>query len=308
MIRSSTTKTQTLIMPSTNKALQEVLQSLPQEKLAQLQSAKDLTTLLGSLLKNSPSDEMQNKTLLELLKTSPTFKNLADISTSIKELLQTLKNQNSNLPIEKTLQSMLQNIKEVDAKTLQHKLENSGIFLESKLKNTPDAKIKEMIHNDFKAQLLQTKAQIETSTLPNKAQLIQHIDKLTLQIDYYQLLSHLGNNTALYIPYDFDALDSGTLTFKRSKEECFFCDIELRLKKYGDLFIRLGLFEHKDLSINIQTQSEELQQILQTNIKELKTQLASVGFQSTTIRFMSEKKENYGYEHTNIALGFEAKV
>ena len=308
MIRPSLTKTQTLILPSTNKALAEVFKTLPKEKLTQLQGAKDLSTLLSSLLKGNISDEIHNKALLDLLKTSATFKNLGDLTTSIKELVQTLKTQKIDLPIEKTLHAMLQNIKEIDPKELKHKLENSGVFLESKLKNTPNGKIKELLGDDFKAQLLQTKSHIESATIPNKAQLLQHIDKLILQIDYYQLTSYLGNNSAVFIPYDFDALESGSLTLKHSDEDHFFCDIDLTLKNYGELFIRLGLFEKKDLNINIQTQSKELQHKLQSNITELKEQLSAVGFASNKIRFLNDHTPTYGDTHHDIALGFEAKA
>lgn len=309
MIRPNSTQTHTLILPSTNKALAEVLKTLPQENIAQLQSAKDITTLLHSLLKGNISDEIHNKALLELLKNTPTFKNLGDLNNSIKELLNTLKIQKMHLPIEKALQGMLQNIQEIDSKTLQKKLENSGIVLESKLKNaTQPNTIKEIFSNDFKAQLLHTKELVEHTSMPNKTHILQHIDKLTLQIDYYQLLSHLSNNTAFYIPYNFDALESGHFSIKKTKENHFFCDINLTLKKYGDLFVRLGLFDHKDLNINIHTQSDALQNKLQTHTDELQQHLKFAGFRSCNIRFLAIRNDNYSQIHNDLHLGFEAKV
>lgn len=309
MIRPNSAKTHTLILPNTNKALAEVLKTLPKEKIAHLQSAKDLTTLLHSLLKGNMSDEVQNKALLELLKNTPTFKNLGDFSSSIKELLSTLQKQNTHLPVEKTLQDMLQNIREIDSKTLQKKLENSGIVLESKLKNaTNQNRFKEIFSNDFKAQLLHTKELVENASMPNKTHILQHIDKLLLQIDYYQLLSHLGNNTAFYIPYNFDALDSGHFSIKKAKENHFFCDINLTLKKYGELFVRLGLFDHKDLNINIHTQSDLLQNKLKTHTDELQQHLKSVGFRSCNIRFLTIHNDNYSQTYNDLHLGFEAKV
>ncbi|MDH4944139.1 flagellar hook-length control protein FliK [Sulfurimonas sp. C5] len=310
MIQLNTGKLQTIVLPSTNKALARVLQELSPEKFAQLSQAKDLSSILNSIFKESATSELQNQTLLELLKNNPTMKELGSIKSTMKELLFFLQNDKQNLPIEKHLQSMLSDIKNIDDKTLKTKLENSGLFLESKLKNlnAQDAKIQELLSNDFKAALLKTKQELESSLLPNKTQLLNIVDKLSLQIDYYQLLSHLSNASAMYIPYDFDALEDGSFSVKKDKNGAYFCDIELNLKEYGELRIRLGLFEKKFLNINVTTQNQELKNLLLPDIKELKEQLTSTGLLVQDIRFIDPNETKYTQETKDIDLGFEVKI
>lgn len=310
MIQINTGKSQAIILPSTNKALARVLQDLAPEKFAQLSQAKDLSSILNSIFKESATNNLQNQTLLELLKNNPTFKELGNIKTTIKDLLLSLQNEKQNLPIEKHLQTMLEDIKNISDKTLKNKLENSGIFLESKLKNMnpQDAKVQELLSNDFKAALLKTKQELESSILPNKTQLLNIVDKLSLQIDYYQLLSHLSNGSAMYIPYEFDALEDGSFSIKKDKNNAFFCDIDLKLKEYGELNIRLGLFEQKYLNVNILAENQELKQLLLSGVKELKQQLNTTGLIIQDIRFLGPNETKYTQETKDINLGFEVKI
>ncbi|QOP41536.1 flagellar hook-length control protein FliK [Sulfurimonas marina] len=310
MIKLDSNKLQNIVLPSTNKALAQVLKDIAPSESALLSKAKDLSSILNTIFKESATNELQNQKLLELLKNNPTLKELGNIKTTIKELLGSLENEKQNLPIEKHLKSMLSDIKNIDDKVLKAKLENSGIFLESKLKNLnpKDAKIQELLSNDFKAALLKTKQELESSLLPNKTQLLNIVDKLSLQIDYYQLVSHLSNGAAMYIPYEFNALEDGNFTIKKDKNNAFFCDIELNLKKYGELRVRLGLFEKKYLNVNISTQNQELKQLLQSEMKELKEQLNTTGLLIKEIRFLDPNQTQYASDIDAVNLGFEAKV
>ena len=310
MIESTSAKLQNIFLPSTNKALARVLQDIAPEKFAQLAQAKDLSSILTSIFKDSATNELQNQKLLELLQNNPTLKELGSIKTSMKEFLLLLQNEKQNLPIEKNLQSMMGDIKNIDDKLLKAKLENSGIFLESKLKilNPQDAKIQELLSNDFKAALLKTKQELQNIPFDNKTQLLNIIDKLSLQIDYYQLLSHLSNGSAMYIPYEFDALEDGSFSIKKDTNDAYFCDIDLTLKEYGDLHVRVGLFEKKYLNVNISTPNKELKQRLQSALQELKEQLNSTGLSVKDIRFIDPMQTKYTSEDDDIKLGFEVKI
>ncbi|WP_428739325.1 flagellar hook-length control protein FliK [Sulfurimonas sp.] len=310
MIESTSAKLQNIFLPSTNKALARVLQDIAPEKFAQLSQAKDLSSILTSIFKDSATNELQNQKLLELLQNNPTLKELGSIKTSMKDFLLLLQNEKQNLPIEKNLQAMMGDIKNIDDKVLKAKLENSGIFLESKLKNLnpQDAKIQELLSNDFKAALLKTKQELQNIPFENKIQLLNIVDKLSLQIDYYQLLSHLSNGSAMYIPYQFDALEDGSFSIKKDTNDAYFCDIDLTLKEYGDLHIRLGLFEKKYLNVNISTPNKELKQRLQSALQELKEQLTSTGLSVKDIRFIDPMQTKYASEDDDIKLGFEVKI
>lgn len=424
MININTNKTLNIILPNTNKALKEVLESSSPKELQALSSGKDLKSIVNDILSQTSKNSSQDKMLLDLVKNNPTFKELGSVISSAKELLSLLKQDKSPLPLEKQLQNLLGNIKDINEKGLQSKIENSGLFLENKLKNiqtpreelrtlttqlsttlqdtklpnlkainaqlqellnsdafksinskelltkvkvdiatltqlsksvgtlldkitqrldspldksispkdvlyskdtqnlldklqllnTPQklqmqTKLQELFSNDLKSVLHKAQEKLTNSNHPNKQELLKHIDKLSLQIDYHQLVSHLSNATSLYIPYSWDALEDGNITMKNLKDGKFFTDIELQLKEYGSLKLRLGMFEENQLNINITAQSSEFKKILQENMSQLRQQLYDVGITPKEIRFLDDKSANaYGGDSSGLALGFEVKA
>jgi len=297
-----------LILPNTNKALTQVLKNASPEELQTLTQSKDLGSILDSLLKRATtSDTTQNKLLLELLKNNPTLKSLSNANTTIKELIQTLKQEKNPLPLEKTLENFLTNIKDINPKELKTKLQTSGLFLESSIKNTQNPK--ELFSSDIKAILLKAHDELTNSNQTNKQEILKHIDKLLLQIDYNQLVSHLSNASSLYIPYEWKDLKDGNITLKNAKDDKFFCDIHLNLKSYGELDLRLALFQNDQINININTKSKALKSILQENLPTLKKQLLHVNITPKEIRFINEKSNIYEKQTSdNFAMGFEVKA
>lgn len=417
MIRATTLQKLSIILPNTNKALAKVLEDLSAQDFQSLTKTKDLKSILNSLLKENPKESAGNKQLLEMVKTNPTLKNLGTPATTLKELTHLLQKE-SKSDIGKTLEHFFKNIKDISPKELQTNIKNSGVFLESKLKNfnppievlkntltevekqlesskLPNVKkiqtqlktilssdlfkdvktqepkqlativktikeplqalqqrvdstvdktihpkdiifskplqhnlnhlhhlnapkplkttthIKELLSEDFKAVLLKTHEQVQSSDSPNKQEIIKHLDKLLLQVDYHQLLSHLSNASSLYIPYSWDALEDGEVTLKNGKNGKFFCDIELHLKEYGELKLRLGLFEQKQLNINITAHDQKLKAMLQENMATLKKQLSDTGLIVQSIRFIDDIKKQsspYAQSDGDIDLGFEVKA
>jgi flagellar hook-length control protein FliK len=171
------------------------------------------------------------------------------------------------------------------------------------------SKTKEIFSQDFKAVLLKAHEEVSNSSLPNKTELLKQIDKLTLQIDYHQLVSHLSNASSVYVPYSWDALEDGSISIKNTKNGKYFCDINLELKEYGELHLRLGMFEKNQLSINITTQNSEFKSMLQEGIPQLKKQLFSVGINPKDIRFLGDDTfSSYTDTSTNLQMGFEVKA
>ena len=309
MINAATTTNQHLkiILPNTNKALAQILQDASPQTLNTLTQTKDLHTLLEGLLKQTLQEPQQNKLLLELLKNNPTLQTLANATKTIQELLSLLKHTKPKLPLEAKLEEFISHIKDIEPKSLQKKLQNAGPFLESQLKN--NTHIKEIANSDIKALLLQAKKELHTAAPTHKQEILQQIDKLLLQIDYHQLLSHLSNATSLYLPYSWDALEEGELFLKKTKNKSYFCDIHLQLKEYGALNIRLGLFEHNQLSIKIDAQNQELCKLLKHNIKTLKKGLVSAEISLKDISFTSQSQQQYSpLTHEDISVGFEVQA
>jgi hypothetical protein len=310
MINLSLNKQLSIILPNTNKALAEVLKDATPKQLEALTQGKDLNSILDTLLKQSAKEPQQNATLLNLLKNNPTLKDLGNVTTTIKDLSTLLKQDKEPLQLEKVLKNFTGDLQNISEKDVKAKIENSGVFLESKIKNTALAGQKEMLANDLKAVLLKTHEELSNSAHPNKQELLKQIDKLTLQIDYYQLSSHLANASSLYIPYSWDALEDGSITLKSAKEDKFFCDIDLQLKEHGQLKLRLGMFEKNQLNMNITTESQKLKTLIQENIQELRKQLVDSGIMPRDIRFIEESHARSPYDENSqsLAMGFEVKV
>jgi hypothetical protein len=525
MINISTSKQLDIILPNTNKALAHVLKDATVKELEVISKGKDLKSVMNTILKRSANNSSADKELLQLVKNNPTLKNLGDVSKTIKELLSSIKSDTNPLPLENKLKNFLVDIKDLKNSELKQKLENSGVFLESKLKNAqnpllnlkselqsllkelqtsniPSAKlisketikllntkllesaslsditkyakdnskstlqlasdiqsliaklktslkgsdvihtpklaeviqklehqtqptsltketfklsslkdsieqltklmsksliveskgilgalekimqaiktidqtgstqknsleqlldkkipseisklneaiksviqkadplfskeitqilnrletlntagqlnpqnsVKELLSNDLKALLLQAGNEITKSSHPNQGELLRHIDKLSLQIDYHQLLSHLSNGSSLYLPFSWDMLQEGNIELKKADEEKFYCDIDLKLKEYGELNLKLVLYDKNQLNLHIYSSNEEFKNIVKENIPTLRSALIEAQVTPREIRiFEPNKKITTSYENQsdNLQMGFEVKA
>lgn len=73
MINFNTSKTLNIILPNTNKALNEVLKSITPKELENLSKGRDLKSIVSTLLQHSASDSSGDKKLLSMLKNNPTL-------------------------------------------------------------------------------------------------------------------------------------------------------------------------------------------------------------------------------------------
>ncbi|MDY0232645.1 MAG: flagellar hook-length control protein FliK [Sulfurimonas sp.] len=449
MLNVTTNTKLDIILPNTNKALKEVLKNATPKELEALSSGKDLKSVLNSLLKQSSQSSVSDKTLLQLLKQNPTLKNLGDVSSTIKELLSSIKSDEKPLPIQKILKEFLVDIKNLNEKDVKAKLTNSGVFLESRLKNAQnpqlelknillklqplvdkssiyevksltkhiqnllespilknatnqallqpqadnkqlltllsrgvekilqtlqsnikelDAKpvdiktidpklidsklidpklaeqkpldalfskdvktiigklhsldapmkletqqnVKEIIANDLKSILLQTKEELVKSNSPNQAEVLKNIDKLALQIDYFQLVSHLSNSSSLYLPFSWEELKDGQIELKKDVDDKFYCDISLNLINYGELNLKLVLYEENQLNIKILSDNPKLKELVKENIASLRAALIGSNITPREIRIQdaTKKMPTSAYETNtqSINIGFEIKA
>ncbi|MEA2092146.1 MAG: flagellar hook-length control protein FliK, partial [Campylobacterota bacterium] len=160
--------------------------------------------------------------------------------------------------------------------------------------------------------LLQTGDEIAKSTHPNQAEMLKHIDKLSLQIDYYQLMSHLSNASSLYLPFSWDALEEGNINLKRGEDDKFYCDIELKLKEYGELNLRLVLYEENQINIQIDSNNSDFKDIIKENISLLRSALIESQITPREIRILDATKKSppspYENSSEKINIGFEVKA
>ena len=313
MIKFKTDRQLNILTTHTNKALKEILKDATVKQLETISKATDLKEIIESLLHKSSQNSKSDKIVLELIKNNPTFKELGKVTTTLKALLETIKLDKNPLPTEKLLDQFLIDIKDINETNLKSKLLNSGLFLESKIKNIQSPQdAKELLANDFKAILLKAHDEISQSNNTHKEQLLKHIDKLSLQIDYYQLSSHLSNSSSIYLPYSWENLEDANINIKNFKDDRCYCDIELKLKKYGDINLRLLIYDKNQLNINIDTQSYDLKSIIKENIPMLRKKLIQSHISPREIRFLTKNKTDTksAYEDSSMDLniGFEIKA
>lgn len=174
--------------------------------------------------------------------------------------------------------------------------------------------LKESMKDDLKSGLMKLSEELQSSADPKAEKLLEHVDKLLTQIDYHQLTSHLSASTSIYFPFVWDQLEEGSMAFKKTKEKKFYCEINLRLKEYGEVNLMMGLYDQNQIEIQAHTQKNELKELIQENIAELRTLLISAGLTPRAIRVFEMKESpqalsnSYGSERFGSDLGFEVKA
>jgi len=298
------------MLPNTNKTLTKVLSEASPKELEVISQGKDLKSIISTILKQSANNSSLNSELLQLVKNNPTLKNLGSVTLTIKDLLIAMKSDKNLLPIKQTLKTFLTDIKDLKSSELKHKFENSGIFLESKLKHSTN-NIKEIVTHDLKAVLLQASVSITKTAHPNQTELLKHIDKLLLQIDNYQLLSHLSNGSHIYLPYSWDMLEKGNIEIQKSKDDKFYCNINLQLKEFGEIDLKLVLFEKNQVNIYIYSTNKRFKKLVKENIPALRSLLTDTQLTLRDIRVFELKKyppSQYQNIDDNLNMGFEVKI
>ena len=262
------------------------------------------------------------------LSTKPEVKGLFDALFKIVESLKTI--ESSSPTLKAALESLLekkipQEIRTVvdTLKTTIEKIDpifsKDTVALASKLtplinpeKLVVHESIKDILSQDLKAVLLKTGDEIVKLSHPNQTEILKHVDKLLLQIDYFQLLSNLSNSSSLYLPFSWEQLEEGSIYIKKEKDDKFYCDIELKLKEYGELKIKLTLYEENQINIHLYSKNIEFREIVKENIASLRSALIESQITPREIRILDESKKasssSYEDKDSQINIGFEVKV
>lgn len=477
-----------IILPNTNKALNEAIKNATPEQLEALKEGKDIKSLLTSVFQDKTTASKSDQSLLDLLKNSSAFKNMGSFTDSLQSLLKELKST-PDLAIKTTvLENFIKNISSLDPQNLKNQIGNSGVFMESKfaaalnklpdlaqslgqlsaalskvprndaktlqthiqaliqnpilqdasnhphsalqlsdgvkkiaaelqtllsksdplyskevvllaqkldqqnlvqeIKSTlsqlygtllsskaPDTNtildsiekllktihsspteelktftqqlkqaisegdatkeltphlsklsqftnpkelltetfLKESMSSDLKSNLLSLHEELTQSSDPNAPKLLEQTDKLLTQIDYHQLISHLSSSNSIYFPFVWDQLQEGSLSFKKTKEKKFYCEINLVLKEYGGVDLMMALYDENQLEIQAHTEKPELKSLIQENIAQLRSMLIKSGLTPRSIRvFETNETKTPLQESYNTSegsdMGFEVKV
>ena len=305
-LKSSISKADSIHSPALEKSLQKLDNILQTNKLS---NAK--LTLIEETLKDisstvSKSFTVESKALLN---------SIDKILTSLKsvENVDTLLSKKIPQEITKLTTDIKELIQKADplfgksTTLLLNKLES----LSSTTQLNPQNQVKEIISHDLKAILLQAGEEISKSNNPNQSELLKHIDKLSLQIDYHQLLSHLSNSSSLYLPFSWDMMKEGNIEFKHDDKNRFYCDIDLTLEKYREVNLKLTIYDKNQLNLHIYSQNSEFKELIKEALPSLRSALIEAEINPREIRVYEPTKKPsspYDAQSENLYMGFEVKA
>ena len=254
----------TNILTLNNKAIQKIMTAdilVKNDAKSILPNANNLIDELFDGLLNGSKNSLQ---IENGLKNLHFFKSLGSFSKNLEELARILGNKNSP-EISELISKLSQKIDGFDDVKLQEFFKKSGVFLESKLLKNENAS------DDIKAILLTSNGKYGDET-------DRQIQKLLLQIDYYQLLSITSNSNWIYLPLGWDEFENGRIGIKKKKDKSFFCEIDLSLKTFGDVKIKLFNQDEQSLDLVFETNSDDFLEKAKVFAKELKLALSQIGF------------------------------
>ena len=137
-----------ILLPNDNKALKEVLKEADSKSLDQMlkNNSTSVKDVIKELFEGLKSGTKSNTSIENILKNSTVFKELGNVSNNLSTLMDDI-SQNENLQkFKPQIESFLKNIKEMDASTLKEQISKSGVFLESKMTQSPNAKIENVLN------------------------------------------------------------------------------------------------------------------------------------------------------------------
>ena len=248
---------------------------------------KKLDTLLKSLTSDLVDGKRSPKAVLDLLKNSNLFKDLTKMSKGLDSLIPNLKSNPKLETQAKSLEQFSVQIKDLDGAKLKQQVQNSGIFLESKLKDISSVDIKK----DMKAVLLQVQKELSTSANPKDIETLKTTEKLLTQIDLNQLQSLSANSTSLYMPFMWDMCDDAQIEFNKDDDDKFSCDIRLKLKDYGDINLSVILHDKNKIDLSFFTQTQDFKELVKDNVQDLKKKINDIGLTISSTKLLDLKKD-----------------
>lgn len=167
-----------ILLPNNNKVLNDVLKEADSKNLEQMvkssTSSTSASTILKELFTSLKDGTKSNSTIENMLKNSAIFKELGNVSTNLSSLVDELSTDENLQKFKPVLENFLKDVKNIDANALKEQIKNSGIFLESKLSQTPNSKLENV--------LTQLQNLVKDINTPQAKQVNELIDKLLQNI------------------------------------------------------------------------------------------------------------------------------
>jgi len=294
--------------------IKELTSLIAETKTLSQMSFKDIELLKLDDIKSFLSTISEKVSPLNSSRTKSIFDLIEKILLSLKQPLSDFEQENIPKDIKKWLVNFEKETSKADilfSKSMQDQLAKISLF--AKPSHLLDnALLQENLQKDMKALLLTLEKELSSNPIQSAPEASKSVEKLLMQVEYFQLLSHLSNASFLYLPYAWDGFDNGKFSFKKKGDGSSYCEIDLELKEYGKLNMVLQLFDGNQLNMMIYTQKKELKSIFKDHIKELRSALMSVDVMPRNIHLLEldpDTKKRHPYTHAEQLneLGFEVK-
>lgn len=286
-------------------------------KLEKLNIKNDIATNLKEVI-SQVKEQIINKnidnvktTVLQLedkinnLKAEPAKQEMISI---IKEDIKSIKNNILNQPIQKDILTQLNSFESrINAPVFRALFENNKVNIAN-------------ISNDLKSTILQIKEQIEFQALLGKEVITKElkatVEKVLSQIEFYQLVSYSSTSTSIPLSFLQDDIEDADIKFnKNNDDDNFSCQINLTLKKYGELKVLLVMDKKNNLNINIGIHNQELKNIVQSSLQKLRLGIGNinVALQSLNIFTLDidntkPNQKNSYTQNENLSFGLDIKA
>lgn len=176
--------------------------------------------------------------------------------------------------------------------------------------------LKQELSLDIKSTLLQLREELNTRfSFKTKENISLHVDKTLGMLEYYQLSSHVNNASSSYLPFLWKDLEKGEVTFKRLKENRFFCEINLSLKEYGKIDLMVMLYDDIHINLSVFAQKKEFIEKFQEHLAKYKVGLNDLGLILANVQFFDAlkeeklKKQTYDFvSNEQLDMGINIKV
>ena len=236
-----------ILLPNDNKVLKEVLKEADSKSLDQMlkNNSTSVKDVIKELFDGLKSGTKSNASIENILKNSTVFKEMGNVANNLSSLMDDISQDENLQKFKPQIESFLKNIKDMDASTLKEQISKSGVFLESKMTQTPNAKIENILNqiqnlvknvdtpqakqvNELLTKTFQSSSTSElsnnlktlTSSLQNLSNTVntsqtQNLSSLTNQLKEFMsngslIESKIENNTASLNPQNKEAITAQT--------------------------------------------------------------------------------------------------
>lgn len=122
-----------ILLPNDNKVIKEALKQADLNQLADSSKNRSIQHILSNFFNDITQGTKSNETIVNVLKNTHIFKETTPFSKELQSLSNLVKNDPTLNTFQSKLNNFMLNITQIDENNLKAQINNSGVFLESKI-------------------------------------------------------------------------------------------------------------------------------------------------------------------------------